>query len=44
MVTCDVAEQKPAPITVTVYVVVVVGVATGFAIVVLLNPVDGDHE
>ena len=30
-------------VTVSVYVVAIVGFATGFEIVVLLNPVDGDH-
>ena len=41
-VTLAVLEQVPLD-TVTVYVVVIVGVATGFEIVVLLNPVAGDQ-
>ena len=31
-------------VTEIVYVVLVVGCAVGFKIVVLLNPVDGDHK
>jgi hypothetical protein len=44
IVTELVAVHPFAPVTVTVYVVVAVGVATGFDIVVELNPVAGDHE
>ena len=43
MVTAAVDEQLPL-LAVTVYVVVDVGLATGLAIVALLNPVEGDHE
>lgn len=36
-------EQPLAPVPVTINVVLTVGVATGFAIVVSLKPVDGDQ-
>jgi hypothetical protein len=40
----EAVELQPPFATVTVYVVVTVGLATGLAIVVLLNPVAGLHE
>ena len=42
-ITWSVAVQPPPPVTVNVYVVETVGVATGLAIDVELNPVDGLH-
>ena len=44
METVSVLEHPMADVTVTIYVVEEIGAATGFAIVVLLNPADGLQE
>ena len=42
--TTELFDVPQEVVAVTTYVVVITGLATGFAMVVLLSPVDGDQE